>query len=88
MNWHTEHHMFAAVPCYRLRAMHRTVAADMPKPRTLVGAWREIRQIYKKQKTDPSYQFDTPLPKKTDGKGRKQDTLESAIGDLPPEDFK
>ncbi len=86
MNWHTEHHMFAAVPCYRLRGLHKTVAADMPKPRTLVGAWREIRQIYSKQKADPSYQFDTPLPKRPEKK-RKQDTLESAIGDLPPEDF-
>ena len=35
MNWHLEHHMFAAVPCYNLAKLHRAVAHDMPKPRTL-----------------------------------------------------
>jgi fatty acid desaturase len=64
MNWHTEHHMFGAVPCYNLRKLSRAVAGDMPRPRTLVGAWREIRMIWKKQKADPDYQFITPLPRR------------------------
>ena len=38
MNWHLEHHMFAGIPCYRLKALHRAVAHDMPTPQTLV--WR------------------------------------------------
>jgi hypothetical protein len=25
MNWHIEHHMFAAVPCYNLKALHSEV---------------------------------------------------------------
>jgi fatty acid desaturase len=62
MNWHTEHHMFAAVPCYNLHRLHREVAADMPLPRTLVGAWREIRETWRRQQVDPSYHFVTPLP--------------------------
>ncbi len=62
MNWHIEHHMFGAVPCYNLRKLHRLVAADMPKPRTLFSAWRELRQTYRKQKVNPGYQFETPLP--------------------------
>jgi fatty acid desaturase len=62
MNWHTEHHMFAAVPCYNLRKLYKAVAWDMPKPRTLFGAWREMRATWKKQCKDPTYQFDTPLP--------------------------
>lgn len=83
MNWHTEHHMYAAVPCYNLKKMHKTVAFDMPEPRTLFGAWREIRQIRRKQKDDPSYQFDTPLPEQK-REERTQDALEASIGDLDP----
>merc|ERR1712062_435923 len=63
MNWHCEHHMFAAVPCYNLAALHREVAHDMPVPRTLVGAWKEMRMIWRRQRLDPQYEFDTPLPK-------------------------
>jgi len=84
MNWHLEHHMFAAVPCYNLGRLHRAVAADMPKPRTLLGAWREMRETWKKQQQDPKYQFETPLPKLPGEKGRKQDNLEASIGDLAP----
>ena len=62
MNWHLEHHMFAAVPCYNLKRLHGVVAADMPRPRTVVGAWREMRQTWKRQQVDPTYQFETPLP--------------------------
>jgi fatty acid desaturase len=83
MNWHIEHHMFAAVPCYRLRKMHKTVAGDMPRPRTLFGAWAEMRKIWKQQKTDPTYQFETALPKPRDIKERDK-ALEAAIGDLAP----
>jgi fatty acid desaturase len=84
MNWHLEHHMFAAVPCYNLRKLHRTVAADMPKPRSLIGAWREMRETWKRQKRDPGYQYDTPLPKPKDEKAAKRDSLEGSLGDLAP----
>ena len=87
MNWHTEHHMFAAVPCYNLRKLHRTVAADMPQPRSFWGSWREMRQIWKKQKADPGYQFETPLPGRKGGKTGKDASLESSIGDLAPKTF-
>ena len=83
MNWHIEHHMFAAVPCYRLRKLHQAVAADMPRPRTLIGAWAEMRKIWKQQKADPAYQFETPLPKPRQVAGRDK-KLEAAIGDLLP----
>ena len=55
MNWHTEDHMYAAVPCYNLRGLARAIADDMPAPRTLLGAWGEIRKAFKRQKTDPGY---------------------------------
>ena len=86
MNWHVEHHMYAGVPCYNLKKLYHEIADDMPKPRTLFGAWREMRAIYKRQHEDPSYQFDTPLPE-TAGRlpSEDQDTLGASIGDLAPE---
>jgi fatty acid desaturase len=43
MNYHIEHHMYAAVPCYRLGRLHRLISHDLPEsPRGLRAAWREI----------------------------------------------
>ena len=85
MNWHTEHHMYAGVPCYNLKKVYQEVVQDMPKPRTLIGAWREMREIWKKQQTDPSYQFDTPLPETAGSLHRDiTDELEYSIGELAP----
>ncbi len=84
MSWHLEHHMFAAVPCYNLARLHRTVAADMPKPRTLVGAWREMRQTWKQQQRDPAHQYDTPLPGRRERETGKRDSEEASLGDLDP----
>jgi fatty acid desaturase len=59
MNYHTEHHMYPAVPFRKLPKLHRLLAHDMPKPnRGLLHAWKEIIAIQKKQKTDPDYGFD------------------------------
>jgi len=30
MNYHIEHHMYAGVPCYNLRKMHRAIAHELP----------------------------------------------------------
>ena len=85
MNWHIEHHMFAGVPCYNLKKLHRFIADDMPNPRTLIGAWKEMREVWRKQQNDSEYQFDTPVPSsiKTNYKA-SVDPLESSIGDLAP----
>ena len=87
MNWHMEHHMYAGVPCYNLRELSRTIAGDLPAPRTLVGAWREMRATWKRQQTEPDYQYDTPVP--TPGivgnaRARDDDGLGASIGDLAP----
>jgi len=86
MNWHTEHHMYAGVPCYNLPALHEEVKEDMPEPRTLIGAWREMLDTWSQQQSEPDYQFDTPLPAtaKTERK-RPVSAAESSIGDLAPE---
>ena len=85
MNWHLEHHMYTGVPCYNLKKLYREVADDMPEPRTLLGAWREMYETWQKQEIDPGYQFDTPLPESV--KRVQEDTedgLESSIGELAP----
>ncbi len=86
MGWHIEHHMFAGIPCYNLAKLHKEVAHDMPEPRTLIGAWKEMRETWQRQKTDPDYQFDTPLPAtaKHARKDAPDQNLEGSIGELAP----
>ncbi len=65
MNFHIEHHMYAAVPCYKLGRLHRAIEVDLPPCSVgLVASWREISAILDKQKEDPSYQYlpDAPNP--------------------------
>ena len=85
MNWHLEHHMFAAVPCYNLKKLYKAVAEDMPKPRTLISSWKEMLEVVKQQETDPAYEFNTPVPPQRTRKEKKQQLeLEASIGDLAP----
>lgn len=63
MNYHIEHHMFAAVPCYRLGKLHRLIKHDLPHcPHGIVNTWTEIRAILKIQEKDPTYQHVQILP--------------------------
>lgn len=63
MNYHTEHHMYAAVPCYNLGRLHRLIEHDLPPtPRGLVGVWREINAILRKQEAEPGYQHRVTIP--------------------------
>ena len=85
MNWHLEHHMFAAVPCYNLKKLYEAVAEDMPKPRTLISSWQEMLEVVKQQEADPTYEFDTPVPpQRTRREKEQQLELEASIGDLAP----
>ncbi|GHC62040.1 fatty acid desaturase [Roseibacillus persicicus] len=63
MNWHIEHHMYAAVPCYRLHRLHRAIKHELPHcPRGLVEAWIEIAYIQYRRRRDPDYRFIPELP--------------------------
>jgi fatty acid desaturase len=86
MNWHTEHHMFAGVPCYHLKKLYNEIADQMPEPRTLAGAWKEMRDTWARQQEDPDYYFDTPVPPIAMAKKAlpSDEVLESSIGDLAP----
>jgi fatty acid desaturase len=63
MNYHIEHHMFAAVPCYHLGRLHQMIRHDLPPtPKGLIGVWKEIDAILRRQAVDPDYQYAAPLP--------------------------
>jgi fatty acid desaturase len=63
MNFHIEHHMYAAVPCYNLGKLHRAIEHDLPpSPDGIVAVWREIIPIVEKQQVDPTYQYMPPVP--------------------------
>ena len=84
MNWHVEHHMYGAVPCYNLEKLHRAVAHDMPEPRTLIGAWKEMRATWKRQQKEPDYEYDTPVPAPKTGDSENDDPLAASMGGLAP----
>ncbi len=63
MNYHIEHHMYAAVPCYNLGRLHKAIKDDLPYcPRGLYAAWKKIVEIRRKQNVDPEYQYLPELP--------------------------
>ncbi len=63
MNYHIEHHMYAAVPCYHLPELHRLIEHDLPYcPRGVFATWSIIIPIVRKQQADQDYQFVPDLP--------------------------
>jgi Na+-transporting NADH:ubiquinone oxidoreductase subunit F len=56
MNYHVEHHMFPAVPYYRLPDLHAEIKHTLPAPSpSMFHAYREIVAALWKQRTDPAY---------------------------------
>jgi len=67
MNYHTEHHMFAGVPCYNLGRLHKIIQDEMPEPtHGLIATWKQIGAILRRQKADPQYQFVPIVPKRSE----------------------
>lgn len=72
MNYHIEHHMYAAVPFYNLGALRRDIEHDLPPAEPgLFATWKRIRPVVKKQRTDPSCCIvpELPNPQKKTGRG-------------------
>ena len=74
--------MYAGVPFHNLRKIAQEIARDMPAPRTLWGAWREMRAVWKRQQTCPEYQFDTPMPNEALSRAETLDRLADSPDDL------
>ncbi len=69
--------------CYNLPKLAREIKKDMPEPKTLLGAWKEMLETWKIQKSNQKYAFDTPVPENL--KSTAKLPLESkSIGDLAP----
>ena len=83
MNWHTEHHMYAGVPCYNLRKLADEIKKDMPEPKSLFEAWKEMLDTWQTQKSNPNYAFDTPVPESSKNTNKLPSEAKS-IGDLAP----
>jgi fatty acid desaturase len=63
MQYHIEHHMYAAVPFFNLPRLHKALAADMPVPPDgYLAGMRRILSIRKRQREDPSYCFTPEFP--------------------------
>ncbi len=63
MNYHTEHHMYAAVPCYNLGRLHQLIRYDLPPcPDGIYAVWKQIAEIQAMQEKDPSYQYSPVCP--------------------------
>ncbi|MCJ8331950.1 MAG: fatty acid desaturase [Lentisphaeria bacterium] len=76
MNYHIEHHMYAAVPCYNLPKLHEAVKEYLPPcHNNLMDTWSEIRGIEQKQKDDPHYQFVQALPELQPGNEHLKDKI-------------
>jgi len=78
MNYHTEHHMYAAVPCYKLGRLHRLIKHEMPYcTRGLRETWKQIAEILDRQARDPNYQYIAELPT-----GDNQRNIEQHTADI------
>ena len=66
MNYHIEHHMYAAVPCYNLGKLHQHIRPSLPPTANgLTATWQQIIGILWLQEQDPDYQYVAPLPVNT-----------------------
>ena len=63
MNYHIEHHMYAAIPCYNLSKVHDRIKGDLPHcPRGIIETWSVIIPILRQQRINPAYQYVPELP--------------------------
>ena len=63
MNYHIEHHMYAAVPFYNLPELHKLVKDDTPAPcQGVIGTWLQVIPILRRQQREPEYMFLPELP--------------------------
>jgi fatty acid desaturase len=63
MNYHLEHHMFAAVPYHKLPALHEAIKNDVPAPYpSMWAALKDIIHTLWRQRNDQTYCLKSELP--------------------------
>lgn len=50
MDYHIEHHMFAAVPFYNLKKVRQLIEHDLPEYESILASWKKMRPILKEQR--------------------------------------
>ena len=64
MNYHTVHHMYPGVSCYKLADLHKAIEHDLPVSTSgIYETWKQIISILNQQLIEPEYQFVQILPK-------------------------
>lgn len=68
MNYHIEHHMYAAVPCYNLPKLHKAILPYLPKVHNSIwDVWHEMRFISFQVEKNPNYEYRQTLPEEQVG---------------------
>tara|TARA_B100000686_G_C16020059_1_gene585483 strand:- start:156 stop:437 length:282 start_codon:yes stop_codon:yes gene_type:complete len=62
MEYHVEHHMFPMVPSYNLPKLHEVIKKQLPKPQSLLEAYKEIIPAVIKKFKDPNYFISVKMP--------------------------
>ena len=63
MNYHIDHHMYAAVPFHQLPKFHEVLKKGLPEsPSSFVAGIRLVLEIKKRQKTEPAFIYVPRLP--------------------------
>jgi fatty acid desaturase len=63
MEYHTEHHMYAAVPFFNLPKLREAILKDVPVAHPSFGAcWKVLIEIKKRQETEPDFMYIHPFP--------------------------
>ena len=63
MNYHIEHHTFAAVPFFNLARLHAEMKHLCPEPKpSLVAVWREIIQVQRRRRAGETAFCETRIP--------------------------
>jgi fatty acid desaturase len=63
MNYHIEHHAYAAVPFFNLKKLHKAMADDCPTPvKGYYKAVGKILMLNRKQKSNPEWCFIPEMP--------------------------
>ena len=63
MNFHIEHHMYAAVPFHQLPKFHEVLKKDLPEaPKSFTEGLRLVLSIRKRQENDPGFTYVPKFP--------------------------
>ena len=53
----------------------------------MIGAWKEMRETWHRQKTEPEYAYDTPVPPPREQQSMEKDPNAESVGDLVDKEF-